>query len=94
MKIIRICFPKEREVVYEEVEAEFPLGPHDVLIRTLYSVISAGTELAKFTGLQKVEYPFIPGNRAVGEVIEVGASVRGFAPGDYVFSHTPHVSFA
>ncbi|MBC8236133.1 zinc-binding alcohol dehydrogenase [bacterium] len=94
MKITRICFPKEREVVHEEVEAEFPIGPHDVLIRTLYSVISAGTELAKFTGLQKVEYPFIPGNRAVGEVIEVGASVRDFAPGDYVFSHTPHVSFA
>lgn len=94
MKISRICFPKEKEVAYEADHAEFLVAPHDVLIRTLYSVISAGTELAKLTGRQKVDYPFIPGNRAVGEVIEVGADVRDFVPGDYVFSHTPHISVA
>ena len=41
-----------------------------------------------------MESPFIPGNRAVGEVIEIGSDVRDFSPGDYVFSHTPHVSVA
>ena len=94
MKISQICFPKEGEIAYAEKDADFSIGKNDVLIRTCYSVISAGTELAKLTGLQKVQYPFIPGNRAVGEVIEVGTGVQDFAPGDHVFSHTPHVSHA
>jgi 2-desacetyl-2-hydroxyethyl bacteriochlorophyllide A dehydrogenase len=92
VKIKKICFEKENKIVYREDEVELTLGKNDVLIRTFYSVISAGTELAKLTGLQKVQYPFIPGNRAVGEVIEVGSDVKNFAPGDYVFSHIPHVS--
>jgi len=92
MKVSRICFPRPREVVFETAEQEFKLGPNDVLIRTLYSVVSAGTELAKFTGLQKVDYPFVPGNRAVGEVIEVGPEVKDVSPGDRVFSHTHHMS--
>ena len=46
MKITRICFPREKKVIYEKTEAEFSVGPQDILIRTLYSVISAGTELA------------------------------------------------
>lgn len=94
MKTSRICFPREKEAVYEKVDMTFSLRPHEILIRTCYSVISAGTELAKFTGLQEVSYPFVPGNRAVGEVLEVGASVKDIAPGDYVFSHTPHISIA
>lgn len=94
MKIKRICFPKVNSVVCDETEVDIPLGPNDVLMRTLYSAVSAGTELAKFTGLQEVKYPFLPGNRAVGEVIAVGSAVKDVRPGDRVFTHTPHVSHA
>ncbi|NOZ22915.1 MAG: zinc-binding alcohol dehydrogenase [Planctomycetes bacterium] len=94
MKIRQICFPEVGKVVYQEVERDLPVGPDDVLIRTLYSAVSAGTELAKYTGLQDVKYPFIPGNRAVGEVVEVGEKVEDFRPGDNVFTHTTHVSHA
>jgi len=90
----RICFPEPNKVVYEAVQQSANVGPSDVSIRTLYSTVSAGTELAKLTGLQVVDYPFLPGNRAVGEVIEVGSAVQGFVPGDRVFTHTLHVSHA
>ncbi|MEW6355314.1 MAG: zinc-binding alcohol dehydrogenase [Planctomycetota bacterium] len=94
MKIRQVCFTEVKKVVYEEVERDLAVGPQDVLIRTLYSVVSAGTELAKYTGLQDVKYPFVPGNRAVGEVIEVGKQVKDFRPGDRVFTHSTHISHA
>jgi 2-desacetyl-2-hydroxyethyl bacteriochlorophyllide A dehydrogenase len=94
MKIGRICFPRQGEVVYETAEQELQVGPRDVLIRTLYTAVSAGSELAKITGKQEVEYPFVPGNRAVGEVLEVGGDVQEVAVGDRVFAHTPHASHA
>ena len=38
-----------RELVFEPVEAS-PLAPHEVRLRTLYSGISAGTELSQYRG--------------------------------------------
>ncbi|MBD3183021.1 zinc-binding dehydrogenase [Candidatus Poribacteria bacterium] len=94
MTIKQIVFPKQNKVVCQETEADFSLGVNDIAIKTHYSLVSAGTELAKLTGLQKVKYPFIPGNRAVGEVIETGAGVKKFDVGDMIFTHSPHVSHA
>jgi len=94
MRISQICFPERGRVVYEETDAKIEVGRHDILIRTLYTAVSAGTELAKLTGAQAVSYPYVPGNRAVGEIVETGRDVRDFAVGDRVFSHTPHVSHA
>ena len=88
----KILFPGVGRVALEPVHERFELGPDDVLLRTRYSLISAGTELAKLTGLQQVDYPFIPGNRAVGKVIAVGENVSDARVGDLLFSHTPHVS--
>jgi L-iditol 2-dehydrogenase len=34
-------------------------------------------------------YPIVPGHEWVGEVVEVGAGVDGFAPGDQVVGETP-----
>ncbi|MFP5314013.1 MAG: quinone oxidoreductase family protein [Actinomycetes bacterium] len=36
------------------------------------------------SGIYQVEYPFIPGGEASGEVIEVGSKAEGFAVGDRV----------
>ena len=89
-----IVFPRVGQVAYEARSATFHLGPDDVLIRTLYSVVSAGTELAKLTGLQKVSYPFVPGNRAVGEVVAIGSAVTDVGVGTRIFCHTPHANYA
>ena len=94
MKVKRIVFPKKAKVAVEETEAEIAAGPGEIVVRTLYSCVSAGTELAKLTGEQEVEYPFVPGNRAVGEVVSVGAGVTRVKPGDIAFTHAPHVSHA
>lgn len=88
----RVLFPEAHRVsVVDSREALSP-GTDEVLIRTYYSLISAGTELAKLNGLQSVDYPHAPGNRAVGEVLAVGHDVRRVAQGDLVFAHTPHAS--
>ena len=92
MNMTQICFSEIGTVIYEQKKADFSLNADEMLIRTCYSLVSAGTELAKLTGLQQVNYPFIPGNRAVGQVIEIGNSMQDFSVGDYVFAHTPHIS--
>jgi len=87
-----ITFAQTNQVETITEERTFTLQPDDVLIQTRYSLVSAGTELAKLTGLQQVNYPFVPGNRAVGEVVAVGRDVTKFQQGDFVFSHTTHAS--
>ena len=90
----RVVFPAIEQVAVDQAAQTFDLGPEDVLIGTEYSLVSAGTELAKLSGLQKVDYPFVPGNRAVGKVLAVGSAVRDLQPGIRVFSHIPHASHA
>ncbi len=69
------------------------LAPHEVAIKPHYTLISPGTELACLTGIESsVRLPFTPGYAGCGEVIATGAEVRGHAPGDLVFSYTPHAS--
>jgi len=61
-------------------------GEGDVLFRVHYSGVSVGTEMWLATG--KIDYyqkpPFVAGYQACGEVVEVGAKVTGFVPGDFV----------
>ena len=70
-----IVFEGINQAKLETKPKTFILSPHDVLIKTRYSCISAGTEMAKLTGLQKVSYPFYLGNRAVGHVVATGNDV-------------------
>ncbi|MBM4084838.1 MAG: zinc-binding alcohol dehydrogenase [Planctomycetes bacterium] len=92
MEITRIVFPEKGRVTVESKDETLDPKPGEVVIRTLYSLVSAGTELAKLTGLQTVPYPHFPGNRAVGKALAVGAGVKRVKPGDTVFAHTPHAS--
>jgi 2-desacetyl-2-hydroxyethyl bacteriochlorophyllide A dehydrogenase len=99
MNIQQIVFTGPREAVLAGAEvSDAPLTPHEVLLRTHYSAISPGTELASYTGDQTLfpgprHYPSRPGYAAVGEVIAAGgeAPVR---PGELVLAHTPHQSIA
>lgn len=62
------------------------LRPEDVLIRTLYSGVSVGTEFLLFRRrINWGEFPISPGYQGVGIIEETGASVERLKPGDMVY---------
>jgi 2-desacetyl-2-hydroxyethyl bacteriochlorophyllide A dehydrogenase len=78
-----------------------PLGPDDLLVRNTASLVSAGTELAIFTGthlgFQRADhwasYPWCPGYSAIGVVEAIGADAAaklGVGPGDRVVHDGNH----
>jgi len=94
MKAKRIVFPAPNEVTLEGFDFDpDALAPNEVAIRTCYSLVSPGTELACMAGTESwAKLPFTPGYAACGEVIAVGGDVRDFEPGDVVLSYTKHAS--
>ncbi|MCR4633934.1 MAG: zinc-binding alcohol dehydrogenase [Erysipelotrichaceae bacterium] len=74
----------------EEISKD--LQADEVLIKTEYSMISAGTELSRAYALKKgFKYPVRPGYCSVGKVIKAG-SAMDFEEGDTVFFNAPHAS--
>ncbi len=79
---------------------EQALGPEDLLIKTEATFISAGTELANYTGRepkvfqpnQWCTYPWRSGYANVGTVLAVGDAVTRAKVGDRVFSYARHGS--
>jgi 2-desacetyl-2-hydroxyethyl bacteriochlorophyllide A dehydrogenase len=78
-----------------------PPAANQVLVRTEASVISAGTELAVWTGthqwlqdpgLPDWKFPFRPGYSAAGTVVAVGAAIADVKPGDRVSYPGNHAS--
>jgi 2-desacetyl-2-hydroxyethyl bacteriochlorophyllide A dehydrogenase len=80
-------------------------GASEILVRTLRSAISQGTEMLVFRGQVKAEtgldlptlggsfaFPIKYGYASVGCVEQVGAAVEGISRGDVVFVHHPHQS--
>ena len=70
-------------------------GPGELVIRALVSLISPGTERAFLLGLANTpdHYPQKTGYSHIGEVVEVGAGVEGWAVGDRVASRANHRLF-
>ena len=61
------------------------IGPEDVLVRSrAVGICHSDFELYEGRYIIPVSYPVIPGHEWCGEVVEVGAAVSGFAPGDTV----------
>src|SRR5438046_1345725 len=74
---------------------------NQLLVQTAFSAVSAGTELAVYTGthqwlkdpnLPDWKFPFRPGYSAAGTVVAVGGDVKGFKPGDRVSYPGNHAS--
>jgi 2-desacetyl-2-hydroxyethyl bacteriochlorophyllide A dehydrogenase len=92
--------PSDRVVFQDfdiaQLEAQEILGPAagDVLVETCFSAISPGTETSILCGWPGTprRFPYVPGYSAAGTVAAVGASVRGFAPGDRVAGGLRHAS--
>ena len=78
----------------EVIEEELHLGalqPREVLIQSLYTVISPGTELACLSGGEWwFPFPGVPGYCSVGTLLAAGDAVKGLAAGDTVFSYGRH----
>ena len=57
-----------------------------VVVKTLYSGVSIGTEMWLATGArgERGDPPFVNGYQATGEIVQVGDDVTDFAPGDMV----------
>ncbi|HEY8504599.1 MAG TPA: zinc-binding dehydrogenase [Gemmataceae bacterium] len=82
--------------------AELPEPAADqILVETEYSFVSAGTELAVYTGthqwlrdptLPDWKFPFRPGYSAAGRVVAAGAAAGGWKPGDRVSYPGNHAS--
>ena len=77
------------------------LGSDKVLVETVASLVSTGTELTLLSGefpnksawSVHGEYPVIPGYSSVGVVCEIGDEVSETAVGDRVAAKTPHQRF-
>ena len=82
----------------EQQSFEFDLAtlkPGEVAIRTHYSLISPGTELACLSGKESwAKLPFVPGYAGCGEIVALGEQAGDLKVGDLVFSYTKHASVA
>jgi 2-desacetyl-2-hydroxyethyl bacteriochlorophyllide A dehydrogenase len=88
------------QVEVRDVDLPAPAASQ-ILVATEASVVSAGTELAVYTGthqwlkdpnLPDWKFPFRSGYSAAGAVVAVGSSVQGWKPGDRVSYPGNHAS--
>ncbi|MBL4642912.1 MAG: zinc-binding dehydrogenase, partial [Flavobacteriaceae bacterium] len=91
----RIVFQNTETVVCTEADVPKISGAEDILIETSASIVSAGTELSIWAGLESwAPLPYTPGYGSVGKVLEVGSAVKHVSPGDMIFTHGPHQKIA
>lgn len=75
----------QRRFALQEVTLPDP-GPHDLVIRTLWSGVSIGTEFMFVrAALAGVSYPLCTGYMATGVVEAAGAEAAAYAPGELVY---------
>jgi 2-desacetyl-2-hydroxyethyl bacteriochlorophyllide A dehydrogenase len=88
------------QAAVREVELPSPAS-NQILVATEVSAVSAGTELAVWTGthqwlkdpnLPDWKFPFRPGYSAAGTIVTVGSAVSGWKPGDRVSYPGNHAS--
>jgi threonine dehydrogenase-like Zn-dependent dehydrogenase len=78
-----------------QVNDQEPASPDEIQVKTRYSAISPGTELAAFNGLAPLRhtvapYPRLVGYCNVGEITAVPDGLVSFAVGDIVLTHAAH----
>ncbi|HTU19321.1 MAG TPA: zinc-binding dehydrogenase [Gemmataceae bacterium] len=96
----QVVITEPHQVAVREVELP-PPAPNQILVAAEVSAVSAGTELAVWTGthqwlkdpnLPDWKFPFRPGYSAAGTVVAVGSAVSGWKPGDRVSYPGNHAS--
>jgi threonine dehydrogenase-like Zn-dependent dehydrogenase len=97
MKAKQIFFTKTQQAEIIEYNLGEVLNGHEILVKTLYSIVSSGTEGANFANpdiekMEKDSWMRNPGYGNVGKVLAVGEKVKEFKTGDLVFSTERHCS--
>jgi 2-desacetyl-2-hydroxyethyl bacteriochlorophyllide A dehydrogenase len=97
----RIVFSGTRQAEWQAFELPDQPGPHEVLVETLWSAVSIGTEMAIYAGThigfrtpgsRYPRYPYLAGYAATGTVLAIGSGVHGLAPGQVVAFPGKHAS--
>jgi 2-desacetyl-2-hydroxyethyl bacteriochlorophyllide A dehydrogenase len=87
MKANAVIFPSANKYETTEISLD-KVGPRDILVKTLITAISPGTERWILRGKHiGTEFPCIPGYHRIGIVEECGKEVKIFNPGDIVYGH-------
>src|SRR5579872_3322330 len=101
MRAVTARIVSEQTVRFDTFEIpDAPTGAQ-ALVKLERTIISAGTELANYTGLDPdtripgrwCAYPWVPGYGGIGRVLAVGPDVRDITPGQRVygiFNHATH----
>jgi len=99
VQIRELIIPEPGKIELSEADLDDNLASHEVLVETEFSVVSAGTEGAGFTGLVKQmpfgdagQYPRGTGYGNLGRVLAVGSDGAGCSVGDRVLSFSRHAS--
>ena len=92
-----VVFPSAFAATLEEFTVPRPEAGQ-VLVRSAFSCISAGTERKRYmnvyadSGVPQRPFPVRPGYANVGTVVEVGAGVTAYQPGERVLTMANHAS--
>lgn len=98
----RIVFTGRRQAEWEEFEVPKRPGPHEVVVETIWSAVSTGTETAIYGGTHigfstpgatYPRYPYAAGYAATGRVIAAGSEAQGFSAGQFVCFPGKHASY-
>lgn len=85
MKTQAVVFPEANRFEMIELELDKP-GPRDIVVKTLVSAISPGSERWILRGLHLgTRFPCVPGYHRIGIVEECGNEVTNFQTGDIVY---------
>ena len=99
MQIDQLIVVEPGRIEVQRTDLDEGLQPWEVLVESEYSIISAGTEGAGFTGLVKEmpfgdggQYPRGTGYGNLGRVLKIGDEVAGLQMGDRVLSFSGHAT--
>lgn len=100
MQIHQVIVTGRNQVELQDVALNESLGPDEFLVATECTFVSAGTELANYTGTEPMvfqpgawcAYPWRSGYANVGIVTAVGPHVTRVKTGQRVFTCGPHAS--
>jgi 2-desacetyl-2-hydroxyethyl bacteriochlorophyllide A dehydrogenase len=102
VKSVRARIVGEQHVEFEAIELPDEPSGANVLVKLERTIISAGTELSIYTGLEPdsrvpgawCAYPWAPGYGGIGKVLAVGPAVQGIKPGQRVYGIFHHGAHA
>jgi 2-desacetyl-2-hydroxyethyl bacteriochlorophyllide A dehydrogenase len=85
MKTRAVVFPEADRFEVRELTLD-AAGPDDIVVKTLITAISPGTERWVLRGKHiGSEFPCVPGYHRIGTVEEIGSEVSKYEPGDLVY---------